>query len=789
VDASVNLATERAHVTFDAGRTSPLLIARAVAEAGYEVRTEEVTMTVGGMTCASCVGRVERALAAVPGVTEARVNLATERASVRVAAGTATADDLRAAIEGAGYDVIDTPQGASRADAERDAREQDQTALRRRLLISAALTLPIVLLDMGAMVIPGAMDWLNGWMPVQARWLLFFALGTAIQFGPGLRFYRTGWAALRHGSPDMNTLVALGTTAAWGYSVVATFLPGVLPQGAVHVYYEAAAVVITLILLGKYLEAVAKGRTSEALGALTALRPATARVVRGGEEAEVPVDAVEVGDMVRIRPGESIPVDGVVHEGASYVDESLVTGEPVAVSKAPGERVVGGTVNQSGSLLVRVDQVGEGTVLSQIMRLVEEAQASRPAIQAAADRVVAYFVPAVLVLAALTFVVWMLVGPDPAVTYALVAAVSVLIIACPCAMGLATPVSVMVGTGKAAQMGVLFRRGEALQTLSEVTTVALDKTGTLTQGKPTLTDLITADGATPEGDALLALIASVERPSEHPIARALVEAAEAKALDVPAVTGFESIAGMGVLGHAGGHAVSVGADRFMTSLGLDVSPFAAEAARLGDEGKTPLYAAVGGSLAAVLAVSDPLKADTPAAIDALHRQGLRVAMITGDNERTARAVARRLGIDDVYAEVLPGQKAETVQQMQRAAQVAFVGDGVNDAPALAQADVGIAIGTGTDVAVESADVVLMAGSLTALVDARALSSATLGNIRQNLFWAFGYNVLLIPVAAGVLFPVWGVLLSPMLGAAAMGLSSLFVLGNALRLRRWTAPMR
>jgi Cu+-exporting ATPase len=751
------------------------------------VRTEDVTLAVGGMTCASCVGRVERALSAVPGVTEARVNLATERASVRVTAGAATAADLRAAVEGAGYDVVDAPEGATRADAEREAREHDRKGLRRRLIVSAILALPIVLLDMGAMTIPGMGEWLGGWLPMQTRWLLFFALGTAIQFGPGLRFYRTGWAAARHGSPDMNTLVALGTTAAWGYSVVATFAPGVLPDGAVHVYYEAAAVVITLILLGKYLEAVAKGRTSEALGALTKLRPSTARVVRGGEEVEVAVGDVAVGDVVRVRPGESVPVDGIVREGTSYVDESLVTGEPVAVGKEPGARVVGGTVNQSGSLLVTVDRVGEGTVLSQIMRLVEEAQTSRPAIQAAADRVVALFVPAVLVLAALTAGVWLAVGPDPAVTYALVAMVSVLIIACPCAMGLATPVSVMVGTGKAAQMGVLFRKGEALQTLSEVGTVALDKTGTLTQGKPTLTDLILADGAVGTGDDLLALIASVEGPSEHPVARALVEAAAQRGADAGPVADFESVAGMGVRGRANGRAVSIGADRFMTSLGLDVSPFANDAERLADEGKTPLYTAIDGTLAAVLAVSDPIKPDTPAVIAALHRQGLRVAMVTGDNAGTAQAIARSLGIDEVHAEVLPGQKAETVRRMQQQGRVAFVGDGVNDAPALAQADVGVAIGTGTDVAVESADVVLMAGSLTALVDARALSSATLGNIRQNLFWAFGYNVILIPVAAGVLFPVWGVLLSPMLGAAAMGLSSLFVLGNALRLRRWTAP--
>ncbi len=669
-------------------------------------------------------------------------------------------------------------------DAEQTARDAEHGRLRQRLLWAAGLSLPLVLLEMVPMSVPGGMAWVDGLVAMQTRWLLSFALATAVQFGPGLRFYRAGWAAVRHGSPDMNTLVALGTSAAYGYSVVATFLPGVLPPDAVHVYYEASAVIVTLVLLGKWIEARAKGRTSSAIRALLTLRPDTARVVRDGAEVEVPVADVRVGDLVRVRPGERVPVDGVVAQGSTYVDESMVTGEPVPVEKNEGAEVVGGTVNQSGSVVIETGAVGADTVLAQIVRLVEEAQASRPAIQALADRVVAVFVPVVLALAALTAGVWLAVGPQPALTYALVAAVSVLIIACPCAMGLATPVSVMVGTGKAAERGVLFRRGDALQTLSEVDVVALDKTGTLTEGRPRLTDLALADDAGwPESD-LLALVASAETASEHPVGRALVEAAQERGLPLAEATDVQAVPGMGLRATVRGHRVEIGADRFMKDLGLDVAPFASTADTLADQGKTPLYAAVDGRLAAVLAVADAIRETTPAAIDALHRAGLRVAMITGDHARTADAVARQLGIDQVHAEVRPADKAEAVRQLQAGGRVAFVGDGINDAPALAQADVGVAIGTGTDVAIEAADVVLMRGDLGALVEARSLSAATLRNIKQNLFWAFAYNVLLIPVAAGVLYPVAGVLLSPVWGAAAMGLSSVFVLANAPRLRRW-----
>ena len=792
-EATVNLATERAAVLFDAAETSPLALAEAVRNTGYDVRTEEVSFAVSGMTCAACVGRVEKALQGAQGVVEASVNLATERARVRYAAGT-DVDALYDAVRRTGYDVVEVDGGTTAADAERKARALDRQRLRRRLLWAAGLTLPLFLLEMVPMVIPGGMAWVDGLVPMQARWLLSFALATAVQFGPGWRFYRSGWAAARHGSPDMNTLVALGTSAAYGYSVIATFLPSVLPEGAVHVYYEASATIITLILLGKWFEARAKGQTSDAVRALLGLRAETARVVREGPdggapvEVEVPIDEVAVGDVVRVRPGEKVPVDGSVTEGRSYVDESMVTGEPVPAEKVVGDEVVGGTVNQAGALLIETTRVGADTVLAQIVQLVEEAQASRPAIQALADRVVAVFVPVVLVVAALVFGVWLLVGPSPALTHALVAAVSVLIIACPCAMGLATPVSVMVGTGKAAELGVLFRKGEALQTLSEADVVALDKTGTLTEGRPTLTDVAFVAGTDVDENRLLRLVAAAEVPSEHPVAQAIVRAANARGIVVPAATDFEAVPGFGVRGSVEGHSIEVGADRFMSRIGLDVAPLAEAADALAAEGKTPLYAAIDGVLVAALAVSDPVKETTAAAIDALHSAGLRVAMITGDNRRTAEAIARLLGIDEVLAEVLPADKAQAVRNLQgEGSRVAFVGDGINDAPALAQADVGVAIGTGTDVAIEAADVVLMRGDLTALVEARALSAATLRNVKQNLFWAFAYNIVLIPVAAGALYPALGVMLSPVLGAAAMGLSSVFVLTNALRLRRFTPP--
>ena len=586
----------------------------------------------------------------------------------------------------------------------------------------------------------------------------------------------------------MNSLVVLGTSAAWLYSVVATFLPGLLPEGTRNVYFEAAAVIVTLILLGRFLEARAKGRTSQAIKRLVGLQPKTARVVRNGVALEVPLETVVAGDVLEIRPGDRVPVDGTVVDGNSYVDESMITGEPVPARKSAGSEVVGGTINKTGAFSFTATKVGAETILAQIIRMVEAAQGSKLPIQAMVDKVTAWFVPAVIGAALLTFAAWFIFGPSPALTFGLVNAVAVLIIACPCAMGLATPTSIMVGTGRAAEMGILFRKGEALQTLRSAQVVALDKTGTLTKGKPELTDIEVVTGF--DRREVLRLVASVEAKSEHPIAEAIVAAAEAEGLVRGPVDGFSAEPGFGVIGNVDGRSVLVGADRAMTKAGIDVAAFNTTASRLGDEGKTPLYAAINGQLAAVIAVSDPVKETSREAIRALHDLGLKVAMITGDNARTAHAVAFRLGIDEVVAEVLPDGKVAAIKRLKEGGRtVAFVGDGINDAPALAEADVGLAVGTGTDVAIESADVVLMSGDLRGVPNAIALSKATIGNIKQNLFWAFGYNVILIPVAAGLLYPVNGTLLSPVLAAGAMALSSVFVLGNALRLRGFHPPVK
>ncbi|MCE7032084.1 heavy metal translocating P-type ATPase [Lysobacter sp. GX 14042] len=781
---AVNLAAERADIQAS-GPIDRLALVRAVEKAGYQVPAAGVELAVEDMTCASCVGRVERALRAVPGVQEATVNLATGRASVR---GVADAGALVAAVGGAGYAARVIEPGVGGADQEAAAKkEAEHAALRRDLLLAAALALPVFLLEMGSHLVPGVHGLVERSIGLQWSWYLQFLLTTLVLAVPGRRFYRKGVPALVRLAPDMDSLVAVGTGAAYAYSVLATFAPGLLPAGTVNVYYEAAAVIVTLILLGRVLEARARGRTSDAIRRLVGLQPRTARVLRDGATVELPIAGVVAGDTVLVRPGERVPVDGEVIDGRSYVDEAMITGEPVPVEKSVGSTVVGGTVNQTGAFSLRATAVGGQTVLAQIIRLVEQAQGSKLPIQALVDRVTLWFVPAVMIVAALTFLVWLVFGPSPALGLALVNAVAVLIIACPCAMGLATPTSIMVGTGRGAELGVLYRRGEALQLLKDAKVVAVDKTGTLTEGRPALTDLELAEGFT-RAD-VLGRIAAVESSSEHPIARAIVEAARDEGIALPALEDFESVTGMGVRGTVAGARVEVGADRHMRGLGLDVHCFADIAQRLGDEGKSPLYAAIDGRLAAVIAVADPVKADTPRAIAALHALGLKVAMITGDNQRTARAIARRLGIDEVVAEVLPEGKVEAVRRLKAAhGRLAFVGDGINDAPALAEADVGLAIGTGTDVAIEAADVVLMSGSLLGIPNAIALSRATIGNIRQNLFWAFAYNTALVPVAAGVLYPAWGVLLSPVFAAGAMALSSVFVLGNALRLRGFRAPV-
>ena len=784
----VNLATESATLRFE----GPPDVAAAIAtieKSGYAVPQASVELQVQGMTCASCVGRVERTLRRVPGVQDVAVNLATERARIQLLAGTPV-QALIAAVHKAGYEAAPVVQEAS-AQAH-DAQAQRQAAERQRLQRSLGwalvLALPVFILEMGGHVFPPLHGWIEATIGMRTSWLLQCVLTSAVLLGPGRQFYALGVPALLRGAPDMNSLVALGTAAAFAYSVVATFAPGVLPTGTVHVYFEAAAVIVALILLGRFLEARAKGQTSDAIRRLVQLQAKTARVQRGaGAWQEVDIVQVMAGDRVQVRPGERIPVDGVVLEGESFVDESMVSGEPVPVAKQAGAELVGGTVNQNGALVFEATKVGGDTLLAQIIRMVEQAQGAKLPIQALVDKVTMWFVPAVMATALLTFFVWWLWGPQPALNFAVVNAVAVLIIACPCAMGLATPTSIMVGTGRAAQLGVLLRKGEALQQLKATRVVAVDKTGTLTLGRPVLTDLALAPGF--DRAPVLAAIAAVEAQSEHPIARAIVQAAEGEGLTLPTVAQFENLSGMGVRaqvqGHHGGQRIEIGADRFMRQLGLDVTAFAAAAEQLGQEGKTPLYAAIDGQLAAMLAVADPMKPSTPAAIAALHQLGLKVAMITGDNRHTAQAIARQLGIDEVVAEVLPGGKVEAVQRLQQShGTLVFVGDGINDAPALAQADVGIAIGTGTDIAVEAADVVLMSGDLGGVPKAIALSQATMANIAQNLFWAFAYNVALIPLAAGVLYPVNGMLLSPMFAAGAMALSSVFVVSNALRLRRF-----
>ncbi len=783
----VNLATERADVTFKAAPDMPAVI-DAIRKAGYDVPSGSTDLAIEGMTCASCVSKVEKALNAVPGVTRASVNLATERAHVELA-GQVPLSDLIKAVETAGYEArsLDEARSDATQETQSDKRDAEAAELKKSVILAAVLTLPVFILEMGSHIIPAVHMFVMDTIGMQNSWYFQFVLTTMVLFGPGMRFFKKGIPALLRGTPDMNSLVVVGTTAAWGFSVVATFWSDILPEGTVNVYFEAAAVIVTLILIGRYLEARAKGRTSAAISRLVGLQAKSARVVRDGETVDVPLDDVRVGDIVQVRPGEKVPVDGEVIEGSSYVDESMITGEPVPVAKEESAEVVGGTINKTGAFSFRATKVGRDMVISQIVRMVEDAQADKLPIQAKVDKVTGWFVPAVLVAAALTFVVWLVIGGTGMMGFALVNAIAVVIIACPCAMGLATPTSIMVGTGRAAEFGVLFRRGDALQTLRDASVIAVDKTGTLTQGKPALAHFAVVDGV--NKDEALALVAAVEARSEHPIADAIVTAAKEKGLKLADVSAFESVPGFGLKASVAGHEVAIGADRYMAKLGYDVAVFADDASRLGDEGQTPLYAAIDGKLAAIITVADPMKETTPAAIAAMHEQGLKVAMITGDNRRTAQAIAKRLGIDEVVAEVLPDGKVEALKRLSAGGKrIAFVGDGINDAPALAAADVGIAIGTGTDIAIESADVVLMSGDLRGVVNAIAISKATIRNISENLFWAFAYNVALIPVAAGILYPFTGTLLSPVLAAGAMALSSIFVLSNALRLRGFKSPM-
>ncbi|MEC9199342.1 MAG: heavy metal translocating P-type ATPase [Pseudomonadota bacterium] len=773
-DVSVNLANETARLHLDDGAMLPDVAARLEA-LGYPARRRDVVLEVASMSCASCVGRVDRALAAVPGVLEVSVNLANETARVVYLEGAVRPEELVRAATEAGYPA----QIAGGTVDAADRKEEEAKELARQAWIAGLLTLPVFVMEMGGHMIPALHMLIGQTIGHYTSWMIQFVLVSAVLVGPGRRFYVKGLRALVKGAPDMNSLVAVGTGAAYLYSVVALFLPHLLPDQVRAVYFEAAATIVVLILLGRYMEARAKGRTGAAIRRLVGLQVREARVLRNDTLETIPVDALVVGDLVQVRPGEKIAVDGEVVEGTSHVDESMISGEPIPVEKAAGSPVTGGTINGTGALTFRAERVGNDTTLAQIIRMVEEAQAAKLPIQGLVDRITLWFVPVIMAIAALTVVIWLAFTGASGLTLALVAGVSVLIIACPCAMGLATPTSIMVGTGRAAEMGVLFRKGDALQSLADVDVIALDKTGTVTMGKPALTELVLAKGFARSD--VLPLIAALEAKSEHPVAAAIV-AAHGNA-SLPEVWAFDSVTGHGVVGNVAGRSVVIGNGRLMARQGIEVGNLAKAETDLARMGHTALYAAVDGVPAAVIGVSDPIKPTSHAAIAALKARGIKVAMITGDKAETAKAIAGSLGITDVIAEVLPDGKVAALSDLRRdGGKVAFVGDGINDAPVLAFADVGIAIGTGTDVAIASADVVLMSGDLGGVVNAVEVSRRTLRNIRQNLFWAFGYNAALVPVAAGALYPVAGVLLSPILAAGAMALSSVFVLTNALRLR-------
>jgi Cu+-exporting ATPase len=755
------------------------------SERPYEERAKDAVrraeIAIAGMTCAACVNRVERAIKRQPGVISASVNLATARASVEYDPRAVTEARMRAAINEAGYEAL--PEADTRR-VPQAAREEETQALRRDLFIAAGFTLPLAIIAMGPMVVPALGAVMNAVLPEHAWHWIELALVMPVQVFAGRRFYEQGWNEIRHLNPGMNTLVMLGSSAAWLYSFLVLVTPSIFPEGTANLYFEAAGVIITLILLGRYLEARARGRTSEAIERLLHLQPKVACILRDGRETQVPVEAVIPKDLVLVRPGERIPVDGIIVEGETFVDESMMTGEPIPVEKRPGSEVIGGTINGTGAFRLEASRVGEDTMLAHVIRTVEQAQASKPPIQETADRIAAVFVPLTLLTAALTFAAWMAYGPRPPLNFAFITAVSVLLIACPCAMGLATPTAIMVASGKAAAMGILFRKGTALERLARAEVVVFDKTGTLTRGRPVLTDI----HASNQGgeDEMLGLLASAEALSEHPIARAISDAARARGIAIRAAEGLGAVPGLGIQARVAGRRVDAGSDRYLAdATGASLSALEPVTRPWHQDGKTVIYVAADGNVLGAVAISDPLKDETRAALAQLRAMGLSLGMITGDNPQTASAVARALDLDFVKAGVLPDQKAAEILRIKEPNRyVVFVGDGINDAPALASADVGIAIGSGTDVAIEAGDVVLVRDDLRAVTDAIALSRATLRTIRLNFLWAYAYNVALIPIAAGALYAFVGVLLNPMLAAAAMSVSSLFVVGNSLRLRRF-----
>ncbi|MDA8389737.1 MAG: heavy metal translocating P-type ATPase [Gammaproteobacteria bacterium] len=774
--ATVNLATERAHVEFASPATVKDLL-ESVRQSGYVPITETVVLAVEGMTCASCVARIERALRALPGVTDVYINLATEEARVSYLPPLVDVPDFVRAITAAGYAASPLPSAAEK-DRQRDSA-------RRRLgvdvWIAVGLTIPVFVIAMGGAFVPAFSAALKSVAPWQGFWdMCQWLLASVVLFVPGRRFFRPGFIAYRHGSPDMNSLVMTGTGAAYLYSTVVTFLPFWVPAVDRHTYFDSAAVVITVILIGKYLEERAKGRAGEAMRHLLKLQAPDAHRVGANGEETVAIGTVSVNDRLAIYPGERIPADGVVEEGASEVDESMLTGEPLPVAKHVGDDVVGGTINHHGRLIVRVKHAGRDSVLARIVQLVESAQGSKLPIQGLADRVVRIFTPVVLAIAIITFTLWWLLGAPPALTTALVSAVAVLVVACPCAMGLATPAAIMVGSGRAAELGVLFREGVSLETLSHVDTVAFDKTGTLTIGRPQ----VVATEPSAEANTILMWAAAVEQASEHPLGQAIVAHARGIGLAIPPVHDAAAQPGAGMTGRVDHVPVVAGTAELLEGHGFGVAPWRAQARALEHAGHTVIYVGRGDTVLGLVALADVVRPEARQTVESLQHLGLRVGMITGDNRNTAEAVGKSLGVDWIEAQVKPDGKAALIAAMQKQGRrVAFVGDGINDAPALAQSDVGLAIGSGTDIAMEAAAVVLNRRHLSAVVDAVRLSRRTMRVIRGNLFWAFFYNITLIPLAAGVFYADFGLRLNPMLAGAAMGLSSVFVVGNSLRLRR------
>lgn len=773
----VNRATGTAQMSYDPGQLKVADLVKEIHAAGFHSGGAQTRIGIQDLRCASCVGFIENELRATPGVLSATVNVATQEASIEYLPQQTKLADLNTAIETWGYKTR-LPASEQSQDKQQAEHAKEYRRLMAHFWFAAAISLP-VMATAYSKFIPFVRDW--NLATLRLAWGVTALLTLPVMFWSGIDFFSGAWAALKHRSANMNTLVALGTAAAWLYSTFAVLVPSIFPQGTSEPFYDVVAVVIALVVLGQALELRAKGRTGEAIKKLIGLQAKTARVVRDGKEMDIPVEEVLVGDVVQVRPGEKVPVDGLIFEGSSAVDESMLTGESIPASKKPGDEVIGATINKTGAFKFRAIKVGKDTALAQIVKMVQEAQNSKAPIARMADTISGYFVPVVMILSILTFVLWFDLGPQPHLVYALVTAVTVLIIACPCALGLATPMSLMVGIGKGAENGILIRSGEALQTAQAINTVVLDKTGTITKGKPELTDIVVTT-SWKEND-LLHLAASVERSSEHPLAEAIVEGAKTRGIALSEPSAFEAVPGYGVIATVDGRRVVLGNLKMMQREKASLGDLEQKAIVLADDGKTPMFVAVDGQAAGIVAVADTVKEDSAEAIAALKKMGIEVVMITGDNTRTANAIARKVGVERVLAEVLPEDKAKNVQLLQgEGKRVAMVGDGINDAPALVQADVGLAIGTGTDVAIEASDITLIKGSLKGVVTAIEVSRATMGNIRQNLFGAFIYNALGLPIAMGLLFPFFGILLSPLIAGAAMAFSSVTVVGNANRLR-------